>query len=93
MLLGTRWRPGKKTSRTRIWDDRTWGRRDAARRVTGGSKSKHYGPPRVAPQAVINLGGQDRVRTQTGAGWLGIEDPVTLAIHERARRGRVRRKR
>lgn len=92
VLMGTRWRPGKKNSRTRIWDDRVPGRRDAARRVTGGSKSKHYHQPVAAPQAVLELGGRDRTRLQTGAGWLRTEDPVTWAIHERVRRGRVRRK-
>lgn len=91
--MGVMWRPGKKGSKTRLWDDRVHGRRQDARRVMGGSKSKHHGWVRTASDHVIALGGRDRLRQQTGAGFLRMGDPVTEAIHARPGSRRKRRNR
>src|SRR6266581_1746433 len=89
VAMGTVWRPGRKGSKTRLWDDRVWGRRADARRQWRQWRYRGYGPPRTAPDLVVKLGGRDRLRAQTGAGWMRMGDPVTEAIRDRALKGKT----
>jgi hypothetical protein len=92
--MGTQWRPGRKGSRTRLWDDRVSGDSQPApvelvRVARNVYRSVVRFPPGRKPDVTLTLTSHPG-REYSGGRW---PDPVLAAIRARHLHGKVSRRR